>query len=169
MYHAFELRSLIYYSIPTKITAISSCTRSVRLVVGSVTKWQTCFPNITKLFISFANGVRLGCQAGPRSKRYSHFFTTKSHYYLANLLRRWVRGRLFFHFFMRFFTIFYDYCRFLLNTSIFYCFLSAATVGSGFFIAFCIVFVLKYQGGEGFRHRTSTYLTRPIPILQLTR
>ena len=163
-----QLRCLYYTSFPLN-NRLFTCTRSVRLVTGYVTKWQTCLPIITTLFDSLANGVRLGCQAGPRSKLFFNLICTKILRICTYKLRLCTRGRLFFHFFCRFFTIFYVFWSILYYSSVFYLFLSAATVGSGFFVAFCIVFVLKYQGGEGFRHRTSTFMTRLAPIYLLLR
>ena len=69
---AVQLRCLVIYQIPHYISSFS-CTRSVRLFVGYVTKWHTCLPNITILFSSFANGVRLGCVTGDRSSSFSIF------------------------------------------------------------------------------------------------
>lgn len=64
-------------------------------------------------------------------------------------------GAVIFSLYFLFFTIIgYFYTK----TSYFYLFLCLATVGSGVLLAFWVVFVLLYQGGEGFNHRLDTKL-----------
>ena len=116
-----------------------SCTRSVRLFVGYVTKWHTCLPNITILFISFANGVRLGCVTGDRSSSFSIFllanFPWKCTYSTS-------RGGYFYTFFASFCTYltFIADCLHLLH--IFTHYWTLATVGSHILLVLCCFYVI---------------------------
>ena len=76
MYYAFELRSCTIHSTPADISFFT-CTRSVRVVVGCITKWFTCRSMSTTLLHSSRTEFAWGCAGGPIASYFLLFSCAK--------------------------------------------------------------------------------------------
>ena len=76
MYYAFELRSWVIHSTPSDISFFT-CTRSVRPVVGCITKWFTCRSRSDHLLHSSRTEFAWGCAGGPIARDFLLFSCAK--------------------------------------------------------------------------------------------